>query len=232
MLCYCNTWSDQSLSDTTVQKLINGMKTSFWRIFRKKNADMLARWCENVALLSLFGIPGQWKTRQACYYRLKRPLSVSICHVESDPITVTSGQVYYEPQLSGGILCSLGRLTEVFYRRSFTRVAPRGAFRPVLYHVSPPLKSLRNLHYFLPKVQVCGRRGAARPRRRRITGERRPCVRVPVLWWMYTCLPGVRCDPTLLSPACLKQIQMACGVQTRCRRKRAERVFIEAIMHI
>lgn len=116
-------------------------------------------------MLSLFGRSGQRKTRQTCYYRQKRPLSVSICHVESDPITVTSGQVYYELQLSGGILRSEGRLTEVFSRRSFTRVAPRDVFRPVLYHVShqlrDKLKSLCNMDYFLPKVQVCLRRVAA-----------------------------------------------------------------------
>lgn len=46
------------------------------------------------------------------------------------------------------------------------------------------------------------------------------CVHVRLFQWLYTCYPDVQCDPTLLSLSCLKQFQMACGVQTLCRRKR------------
>lgn len=90
---------------------------------------------------------------------------------------MTSGQVGSELQLSGGILRSDGWLTEVFYRRSFTRVAPRGVFPLLRYHLSPQLRDALKLpstvNYFLSEV-------TARSSRSRITGERLACVRASI----------------------------------------------------
>lgn len=107
------------------------------------------------------GSLNQEAVNQTCCSLLKRPLSVSICHVENDPIAVTFARVYAVVQLSGGILRSAGRLTDVFDRSSFTRGPPQDVFPPVPYHLSAQLrdelKLLCAMNYLLLEVQVSRR---------------------------------------------------------------------------
>lgn len=64
----------------------------------------------------------------------------------NDTVIVTAGQVYDKLQLSSRISLSVSPDWS-FYWRSFTRLAPRDIFGPVLYHVSLPWR----LSYITPQ---------------------------------------------------------------------------------
>lgn len=84
---------------------------------------------------------------QTCCSLLKRPLSVSICHVENDPIAVTFARVYAELQLSGGIFRSARRLKCLTGARSHGGLH-RTSFLPSRITFLPNLET--NLNYSVP----------------------------------------------------------------------------------
>lgn len=162
-------------------------------------------------------------------HRLKRPLSgllySSLSH-GNKPVIVTAGQVYDALQLSSSFFsaCLLidvftGGLSDGWLRRM--SLVPRCI---TFLCLEDYLKSLHNLPYLYRGpggVCVYVQVFSASVFDGLLEKQLCVCVWVRVrVQWLYTCYPDVQCDPTLLSLSCLKQFQMACGVQTNCRRKR------------